>query len=51
MLTPDVLPELPPKTLLRLGSSKFAPEFVETRRKGLEAYLSQLVRATGGAAG
>jgi len=44
VLPADAVPELPRKQL-RLGASKFAPEFVETRRKGLEAFLQQLVAA------
>ena len=40
----EVTPELPPKKL-RLGASKFAPDFVESRRVGLEAYLVHLVAA------
>lgn len=36
------LPELPPK-VMRLGMSKFAPDFVEERRAKLEAYMQRLV--------
>jgi hypothetical protein len=36
------LPELPPKAV-RLGLSKFDPDFIEGRRAGLEAYLIKLV--------
>ena len=39
----EQLPDLPSKALLRMGASKFAPDFVEQRRKGLEAYLDKLV--------
>jgi hypothetical protein len=37
-----VLPELPPKKV-RLGLSKFAPDFVEERRSKLESYLQRVV--------
>jgi len=36
------LPELPPKAV-RLGLSKFDPDFIEGRRAGLESYLITLV--------
>ena len=38
----QALPELPPKAV-RLGLSRFAPDFIEERRAALEAYLSRLV--------
>ena len=43
LLPAEQLPELPSKALLRLGASKFAPDFVEQRRKGLELYLERLI--------
>lgn len=42
-LTGIVLPELPPKRV-RLGMSKFAPEFLEERRAGLELYLQNVLK-------
>lgn len=43
-LPPGVLPELPPKAI-RIGLSKFQPDFIEARRAKLELYLSELVSA------